>query len=645
MIFLKLNIDKLYLSSFGKFQQKEIDFTEGFNIVYGENEAGKSTIHAFLKAIFYDFESKGKVDNILKNKYQPWSYENYFGSMEFSYGKRYLIYRDFKNEKCDLKCLDEPGIEFSDKRSPGEIFMGVNSAVFDKIINIKLVDPILDLDDKNYIREYLINLVHSEASRLDTKKIEDELQKEISSIGTDRISNKIVGNINREIKSIKDRLKKSFLINRDLKDIKTRMSNLKGKIEKLDKEIIWIGIYNRLYSELISVNREFKFDHNQDYESVMKTDLKEFEYLLDLDLYIKDAYDNKKNIELILLSENKISKYISILLLIISLILVFIFNASFLTRLLYSSMILGAFYLYHRYNKNKKSESKDELEEEYNAINSEIERLNKEKSEILSDIGAEDIDDYSKLLAKKPIYESANYFDVKDDDKDIDIKVCFLDESLDYLKSVDIEDKNRDRDNIKSELIIINHRIEELESENKELRLLEEKLSDLMKSKEEILIEAEIDRMILNAIKSAKSCVSKNINSEISLRVGEILSEMTSEKYSRVLIGDDLEIEIFDERLNNFVPIYSLSTGTIQTVYLAFRLSLNEINNRNNKLPLILDDAVSHIDENRRRNIHRYLVARSKSSQIIYFTNNREELDEISNIYDNYNIINLMEKI
>ncbi|HCX63391.1 MAG TPA: hypothetical protein DHU59_13265, partial [Clostridiales bacterium] len=38
-------ISKLHLRSFGKFIHKKIYFENKLNIVYGENEAGKSTVH------------------------------------------------------------------------------------------------------------------------------------------------------------------------------------------------------------------------------------------------------------------------------------------------------------------------------------------------------------------------------------------------------------------------------------------------------------------------------------------------------------------------------------------------------------------------------------------------------------------------
>ncbi len=48
-------IQSMTLHAFGKFHDKSIELSEGLNIVKGQNEAGKSTIHSFIEAMFYGF--------------------------------------------------------------------------------------------------------------------------------------------------------------------------------------------------------------------------------------------------------------------------------------------------------------------------------------------------------------------------------------------------------------------------------------------------------------------------------------------------------------------------------------------------------------------------------------------------------------
>ncbi len=48
-------LKELNLISFGKFERKRFDLEDGLNIIYGENESGKTTIHNFIDGMFYGF--------------------------------------------------------------------------------------------------------------------------------------------------------------------------------------------------------------------------------------------------------------------------------------------------------------------------------------------------------------------------------------------------------------------------------------------------------------------------------------------------------------------------------------------------------------------------------------------------------------
>ena len=50
-----LEIIRMQLIGFGKFRDRTIELSLGLNLLEGPNEAGKSTIHAFLTCMFYGF--------------------------------------------------------------------------------------------------------------------------------------------------------------------------------------------------------------------------------------------------------------------------------------------------------------------------------------------------------------------------------------------------------------------------------------------------------------------------------------------------------------------------------------------------------------------------------------------------------------
>lgn len=113
-----MKIRLLELKNFGKFNEKKIELGPGINLIYGENEAGKSTLHSFLKAILFGMErKKGRAaQNDTFRQYEPWENPNYYaGGMEFTCGgKRFRLDRNFDKyqKSATLVCLDD-GEQFS----------------------------------------------------------------------------------------------------------------------------------------------------------------------------------------------------------------------------------------------------------------------------------------------------------------------------------------------------------------------------------------------------------------------------------------------------------------------------------------------------------------------------------------------------
>ncbi len=91
-------INKLLLKEFGKFNNKEIKLNPGLNLIYGRNEAGKTTIKEFIVGMFYGIDrSRGlgaKLDNYKLRK--PVNGSGYSGKAYVtSNGESHLIERSF----------------------------------------------------------------------------------------------------------------------------------------------------------------------------------------------------------------------------------------------------------------------------------------------------------------------------------------------------------------------------------------------------------------------------------------------------------------------------------------------------------------------------------------------------------------------
>ena len=81
-----MKINKIHIISFGGLKNFTLEFSDGFNCVYGENERGKSTVMSFIKMMFYGNSYSGSVlQNNLRKKYTPWDGSAMAGIIEFFY--------------------------------------------------------------------------------------------------------------------------------------------------------------------------------------------------------------------------------------------------------------------------------------------------------------------------------------------------------------------------------------------------------------------------------------------------------------------------------------------------------------------------------------------------------------------------------
>ena len=99
-----MQIRRIQVADFGKLHDIELDFSDGFQTITGENGWGKSTMAAFIKAMLYGMEATTRR-SLLENErrhYQPWQGGAYGGSMEFSAGgKMYRVERTFGSKEKD----------------------------------------------------------------------------------------------------------------------------------------------------------------------------------------------------------------------------------------------------------------------------------------------------------------------------------------------------------------------------------------------------------------------------------------------------------------------------------------------------------------------------------------------------------------
>lgn len=195
-------IKELNLIGFGQFNNKAIELKDGLNIIYGENEAGKTTIHNFINGMFYGFlKPYAKRANYLEehDKYAPWNSSRYGGIIKFTYNsKEYRIEREFtKSKEYTNVILEDTGEDITNIidngdggriLQPGYHFFGFNDAVFSNTLSIKQLGNKTEASLANEVRDRLVNVSTTLDDNLSIEKATVRLTKSIKEIGSIRAS-------------------------------------------------------------------------------------------------------------------------------------------------------------------------------------------------------------------------------------------------------------------------------------------------------------------------------------------------------------------------------------------------------------------------------------------------------------------------
>ncbi|EOD00871.1 ATP-binding protein [Caldisalinibacter kiritimatiensis] len=241
-------IKELILISFGKFINKKLEFKNGINIIYGDNEAGKTTLHKFIEGMFFGFfkpYTKRKVYTDEYDKYFPWENNDYRGILKYLHDNEvYRIERNFLKGNDEVKIIDDKtGEDIThiyeyDKvirlPNPASRHLGLNRVVYNNTINIKQLGNKTDDDLAKEVKDSLINLGGSMDEDISVKSVIERLANRMDNIGTKkRIKTSPYGKIIAEINSLEKERQKSLRIMNEVKEQQKRLNEINNQIKEL----------------------------------------------------------------------------------------------------------------------------------------------------------------------------------------------------------------------------------------------------------------------------------------------------------------------------------------------------------------------------------------------------------------------------
>ena len=154
----------LYISGFGKFHNTSVSFEDGINIVYGKNEAGKSTIHTFIRGMLFGIErQRGRAARTdTYSKYEPWENSGtYEGQLRLeSDGIVYRIERSFQKNKKEFIIVNETlGKEVEPTKAfMDELLGGLSETVYNNTISISQLKSATEDGMISELKNYIANM-------------------------------------------------------------------------------------------------------------------------------------------------------------------------------------------------------------------------------------------------------------------------------------------------------------------------------------------------------------------------------------------------------------------------------------------------------------------------------------------------------
>ena len=645
-----MKIQELKINNFGKIKNKQISLGENINIIYGKNEAGKSTILKYIINSFYGISKnkKGKEYSDLE-KYKPWTGEEFSGKLKYELdnGKVYEVFRDFKkkNPKIFNENMEDISNQFSTDKTSGIQFFSEQTGVGEELFLSTFVsnqqEIRLQKNEQNILIQKISNLVGTGEDNVSYKMAIDRInRRQLEEIGTMRTREKPINILERRIMELeqeKQNLQKYEIMQYEVEE---KENEIIKDIDNLENQTKFLNELKTLFENENIEKEKIELKQNikkQNIEKIKQIDAQIDELQLenkDINKLVEEK-NNKEN------KANNIGKKTFMLFIIIIFlnILQMVYIKSNIAKytVLGISIIIFLILTFRllkkkkniKINLQKEQEIKKKyeiLQEKIKLLQNEIQILEKNNQEIENEIikNRQEIEQ-NTLYKKNQILKSYPELKITDiPEKDIQIKMQTTQDEIANKKIV-LHTLEIDKNNI-----IPN--IEKLAKVEEQYANYIEQKKELEKLNTSMLLAKEI---LQNCYEEMKHTITPKFTDNLSKNI----SQITNNKYTNVKFNDEHGL-IVETETGEYVSASKLSIGTIEQLYLSLRLSMIE-ELSDEKLPVILDEAFAYFDDERLENFLTYIYNKYFDRQILIFTCTQREIEILEKNKLKYNLIKL----
>lgn len=601
-----MKIKELKINGFGKLKDKEINLKDGINIVYGENEAGKSTLLKFISSMFYGL-SKNKNGGTIPEveKYEPWNNEEFSGKITYELDNKetYEVYRDFKkkNPKIFNGNLEEVTKNFNIDKTKGNQFfcdqVGLEEEIFTSSIITKQAEVKLDDKMQNTLIQKISNILGTGEETASYTTIVNKLRKKLNDeVGTNNTKERPINLIESRIRELSSQKADLELYKESKFGIDEQINQIAEDIQKKQKELDSLRIANLQKEKLkeeenrIRINQEV-INNTKEQIEILKNDKRKYNL-------------SKKG------SSMKINALILLLLIILTTIIEIFTNNTIVHMIFRIIPVLFLIYSAIKYLKIRKEYK--QTKEKVRTIEQKIQALEENKNS--QQIELEKIQkNYENNLLK--IKSANNILDLKNILEAIDKKQREISTQTLSLHTIELDNKN------------VMPKLEKLVN-------IEEELENLKEEKEELEVKRENIKRTLEYLEIAYYKMKEQVTPKFTEELSKIMEQISNGKYKNVRMNTNGEM-IVEQNTGEYINAENLSIGTIDQLYLSLRLAtIKEITKEN--MPIILDEAFAYYDNTRLENILVYLSKEYADRQIIIFTCTKREMEILEKLNINY---------
>lgn len=248
-----MKIDRLEIRGFGRFQNETFTPGSGMNVIYGCNEAGKTTLLSFIRAMLFGLKSgkRGRDGSAsLARRYRPWNGKSFGGILEYTLddGRRFTAGRNF--DKNTVYIQDEFSNNITGSFPAGreqdasfaEQHLGVPEIGFERTAFIGQMQTPVNAEGRKILAERLLNLRESADEEISLRRAMKVLKEaQLSQVGSDRTTT-------RPLNLVEARLADAIREEKELKQIHENRMELLSELDRLREKSLQMN--TRLESAL-----------------------------------------------------------------------------------------------------------------------------------------------------------------------------------------------------------------------------------------------------------------------------------------------------------------------------------------------------------------------------------------------------------